>query len=203
MKATHPVQCACGALRGAVLHSRRVNRVLCYCADCQAFAYFLGRAHEILDDNGGTEIIQIAPRKLALMTGVENLACLRLTENGLLRWYASCCHTPIGNTLATRKLSFVGLVHSCLRGDPRISLDDAFGPLRIRANTRAARGRPKPTASGVLGAVLRLTGMMLWEGISGGYRQTPFFSAESGEPVVSSRVLSEAELERVRTAVRG
>lgn len=38
----------------------------------------------------------------------ENLACLRLTDKGLLRWYSTCCQTPIGNTSANWKISFVG-----------------------------------------------------------------------------------------------
>jgi hypothetical protein len=34
---------------------------------------------------------------------------------GLLRWYAACCKTPIGNTLPNFRASFVGLIHSCLQ----------------------------------------------------------------------------------------
>jgi hypothetical protein len=40
----HPLRCSCGTLKGFVTHPERVNRVVCYCRDCQAFARFLRRA---------------------------------------------------------------------------------------------------------------------------------------------------------------
>jgi len=72
------------------------NRCVCYCRDCQAFAHFLGKVDAILDERGGSEIIQVLPRNLTFTQGIELLACMRLTEKGLLRWYAACCNTPIG-----------------------------------------------------------------------------------------------------------
>ena len=95
---SHPLQCRCGTLKGVIANPRSGNRVVCYCRDCQAFAYFLGREADVLDELGGSEVVQILPRNLTFTQGVETLACLRLTENGLLRWYAACCSTPIGNT---------------------------------------------------------------------------------------------------------
>jgi Family of unknown function (DUF6151) len=50
---SHPLQCRCGTLKGYVAHPERVNRVVCYCRDCQAFAHFLGGANDILDAQGG------------------------------------------------------------------------------------------------------------------------------------------------------
>src|SRR5271165_2181914 len=107
----HLLKCRCGTLKGSVGQSARVNRCICYCRDCQAFAHFLGRADETLDAQGGTDIVQTLPATIAFTQGVDALACMRLTENGLLRWYSACCSTPIGNTLANYKISFIGLVH--------------------------------------------------------------------------------------------
>jgi hypothetical protein len=34
---------------------------------------------------------------------------MRLSDKGLLRWYARCCNTPIANTPANYKASFAGI----------------------------------------------------------------------------------------------
>jgi hypothetical protein len=195
------VRCACGAVKGEVQPSRNVNRGSCYCKDCQAFAHFLGRADEILDAHGGTEVVQIASRHVRFTAGEENLACMRLTSKGLLRWYTTCCNTAIGNTLANPKLSFAGLVHTCLRANDSVSLDAAFGPPRLRVNTNSAKGDPKPKEKHLFGAIARLARMMLWARVSGGYRRSPFFASD-GRPLARPRVLTQAELMNVRNAVR-
>ena len=56
------------------------NHAVCYCDDCQAFAHFLGRAADILDPHGGTEIFQMSPARIALTAGTERLACMRLSS---------------------------------------------------------------------------------------------------------------------------
>ncbi|MEP7245903.1 MAG: DUF6151 family protein, partial [Gammaproteobacteria bacterium] len=136
---SHPLQCRCGTVKGAVENPRGAHRVICYCKDCQAFAHFLGRADDVLDERGGSDIVQVLPRNITFTQGIEALACMRLTQKGLVRWYTSCCKTPVGNTLATPKVSFIGLVHSCL-DNPGKPLDEAFGPIRACVNTKGAKG---------------------------------------------------------------
>ena len=112
-------------LKGTVSTTDVINRCVCYCTDCQAFAQFLQRPTDILDSLGGTDHAN-ASQDISFTEGTDNLACMRLTDTGLLRWYASCCHTPIGNTPPNFKLSFIGLIHTCLEaGDG--SLESAFG----------------------------------------------------------------------------
>lgn len=196
----HPLQCRCGKVKGYVSESARVNRGVCYCRDCQAFAHFLGRPSEILDAQGGTDVIQTSPANVTFTQGREALACMRLTEKGLLRWYAACCNTPIGNTLADRRVSFIGLVHTCLEGTGG-SLDDSFGPVRTCVNTKSAKGAVRPSSSGLTSAILRFIAMVARARIDGSYRRTPFFAAESGTPVVTPKVLSRTERDRVMRAV--
>jgi Family of unknown function (DUF6151) len=176
-----------------VKEPQSANRVVCYCRDCQAFAHFLGQEGEILDSQGGTDVIQILPKNLTFTQGIEALACIRLTDKGLLRWYASCCNTPIGNTLANFKISFVGLVHNCLEyaGTP---VQDSFGPVRARVNTQGAKGDPKPKARGVGTIIVWFVTTILRARINGSYRQSAFFLKDKGTPVVRPRVLSSAEL---------
>jgi hypothetical protein len=196
----HPLQCRCGTIKGIVVDPRRANHGVCYCKDCQAFAHFLGRAEDVLDARGGSEVIQMLPRSVTFTQGIGALACMRLTPKGLLRWYATCCRTPIGNTLSTPKISFVGLLHSCLaaRGAP---LDEVFGPVRAWVNTQGAKGDPKPATKGLGRAIRWFLGTVLPARVNGDYRRTPFFDVSTGVPIVVPQVLSEAELAQLMKAV--
>jgi hypothetical protein len=194
----HPLRCSCGTVRGYVdCGKNTANRGVCYCKDCQAFARFLGNAGDILDDMNGTEVVATLPKYVSFTAGREALACMSLTPNGLLRWYASCCNTPIGNTPRDFKFSYVGLVHTCLK-DPSISLESSFGPVRMRVNTKSAKGKPQSTPISTLGAILGFMKMLIGARITGGYRNTPFFDVESGASVAAPKVLSRAERDRLR-----
>src|SRR3984957_2050797 len=104
------LRCRCGEVRGTAtdLSPRTVNRVVCYCDDCQAFAHQLGRA-DLLDPHGGSDIVQVAPASLSFQRGDDRIVGLRLAPKGLRRWYSSCCKTPLGNTLGPA-VPFVGIV---------------------------------------------------------------------------------------------
>jgi hypothetical protein len=197
----HPLQCRCGTIKGFVSDPRSANRVVCYCKDCQAFAHFLGRNSEILDERGGSDVIQTLPKNVTFTQGIEALACMRLSEKGMLRWYANCCNTPIGNTLASVKISFIGLVHTCLE-TPDWPLQDSFGAIRAWANTNGAKGNPKPKTVGMGSTILWFAAMTLKARINGSYKYTPFFLVDKGTPIVSPRVLSSGELTSLMNAVQ-
>jgi hypothetical protein len=194
----HQLRCRCGTVSGWVKEPRSANRAVCYCKDCQAFAYFLGQEKLILDERGGTDVIQILPQNLSFTQGIEALKCMRLTEKGMLRWYASCCNTPIGNTLANYKISFVGLVHTCLENSGT-ALQDSFGPVRVWVNTQGAKGDPKPKNRGLGTVILWFVTTILRARINGSYRQTPFYLPDKGMPIVTPRVLSTVERADVMT----
>jgi hypothetical protein len=197
---THPLRCRCGTVQGAVAEPELANHAICYCKDCQAFAHFLGRPGEILDERGGSTIFQTLPKYVTITQGADALACMRLTNKGLMRWYARCCNTPIGNTAATAKLSFVGLVHSCLEGS-KTSLQQSFGPVRAVVNTHSAKGNPKPKSTGLAATLGSLIPAMIRARIDGSYKRTPFFDKDTGAAVVTPQILSAGELSRVRHAV--
>ena len=116
MNASAELRCRCGEVRAVVTNPspRTVNRVICYCDDCQAYAHRLGRA-DLLDSHGGTDIVQVAPASLAFVQGQDKIAGLRLSPKGLYRWYARCCNTPVGNTVSPA-IPFVGLVTQSFAG---------------------------------------------------------------------------------------
>ncbi|MEX1166899.1 MAG: DUF6151 family protein [Hydrogenophaga sp.] len=197
---SHPLSCRCGALQGHVDVNGTSNRMVCYCQDCQAFARFLGPADAVLDSQGGSEVVQVAPYRIHIDRGAEHLAVMRLSPKGLLRWYAACCRTPVGNTMDRRGFPFSGLLSTCLDTAP---LAPAFGPVRASANTQSAvGGEPQPRAFGMAGALLRILALVLGSRLSGRYKKTPFFTA-SGAPVAVPTVLTTEARARLRPAPSG
>lgn len=196
----HPLRCQCGTLQGQVSHTESVCRGVCYCKDCQAYAHFLGKADEILDEMGGSDVVATLPRHVTFTQGLEALACMSLSDRGMLRWYASCCNTPIGNTARDFKVSHVGLLHNCLR-DPSASLDDAFGPVRMRVGMKSAKGSPKAMAASTTVSLLRFMARLIGARLGGSYKNTPFFDPATGTPRVSPKVLTPDERARLMQAV--
>jgi hypothetical protein len=196
---SHRLSCRCGTLTGYV-GRRKTRRGVCYCRDCQAYAHALGSAAGILDAQGGTDVVATLQSNVTLARGTEALACLSLSPNGLLRWYASCCNTPIANTTRNYRMSYVGVVHTCLHAASE-SLDEAFGPVRMRVNTRSARAPVKSTPFGTLTAVAGLSLALVRARLGGSYRRTPFFDSQ-GAPVTSPRILAREERARAMNAGR-
>jgi hypothetical protein len=200
-RVAHPLQCRCGTLKGYVSPPDMANRAVCYCKDCQAFAHFLDRPDDaVLNDLGGTEIVATLPKHVHFTQGLDSLVCMSLSEQGLLRWYARCCNTPIGNTPRDFKISYVGLIHSCL-AKRAPSLQDSFGPVRMVLQTKSARGQVKSTPVSNFVTLLRIMKSVIATRISGSYKSNPFFVEDSGTPIKEPRVLTKAERARVTSAV--
>jgi hypothetical protein len=190
----HRVQCQCGTLRGQLEGGGISSRIICFCSDCRAFANYLGRP-DVLDKQGGTEIVQVAQPRLSFTQGADHLAAVRLKENGLLRWYASCCKTPICNTMADVKGSFAGMIHSSL--DPA-RMDRDFGADIAIVNTETALGDPKPVQRGLFGVIVRFIGILATTLLTGRYKKSALFD-EAGSPRVVPTILAPEELARLKS----
>jgi hypothetical protein len=195
----HALQCRCGHLKGFVEVTGSENHCLCYCKDCQAFANLLGDPKTILDEWGGSQIVQTVPASIEFTQGLEQLACVRLTDKGLLRWYARCCNTPIANTPANYKVSFAGVVCNCLEGG-RESVAKSFGPITMCINTQSASGPHSPAQKGMFKGIVKILVALIGARVSGRYRKTPFFSVGDGTPVAVPRVLSPEERQAIMSA---
>lgn len=193
----HKIQCQCGALSGHIQGAGTCNRIVCYCADCQAFAKFLGRAGDVLDAQGGTGIVQLAQPRVVISQGKEHLAAVRLSDQGMIRWYAACCNTPLGNTLPDPKVSFIGLIHSVL---DHAKIADDFGKNIAIVNVDSATGEPKPKQKGLAGMMVRFLWILLSMRMGGKYRKSPFFT-DSGEPVVSPVILRGEALKNLKNTL--
>jgi hypothetical protein len=114
---------------------------VCYCQDCQTFARFLRRP-DVLDPSGGTKIFQMPTGRVKLTQGVDAVRCLRLSRK-VIRWYADCCRTPIGNTAGPRFPVVSFMDHDAI-GRGR---DGVLGPPLCRIYEQFAIGPIPPEAT--------------------------------------------------------
>lgn len=204
MPADIPLRCTCGALHGTALAVSPDTgcRVVCYCDDCQAFARFLGGPPNILDEWGGTDIFQMAPSRVRITGDLDALACMRLSEKGLYRWYCGKCKTPIGNTVGPR-VPFVGLIHSFMdhEADGRARDRDrdrdreaVLGkPLGYVQRKFAVGTPPNPGNASLYGVIGRSAKLLTKWWLTGAGWPSPFFDEKTRAPRVTPRVLTVAE----------
>jgi len=195
----HPLQCRCGTIKGYVANPDAGRRAICYCKDCQAFARFLRQAETILDVAGGTRIVATSPDNVHFSQGLDALACMSLSDRGLLRWYATCCNTPIGNTPRDFKVPYIGLIENCLQSVAP-SVEESFGPTRIVLNVRSAKIPVKSSSIRTTLGMVRVMAAVITARLRGAYKRNPLFQQSAGAPIVAPRVLSKAEREAVTNA---
>ncbi|NQD96393.1 hypothetical protein HP532_27405, partial [Pseudomonas sp. CrR25] len=145
---------------------------------------------------GGTEIVQVAQQRLLFFQGENLLSAVRLSNKGMIRWYATCCGSPIGNTMASPKASFIGLIHTCL---DRRQMDKDFGADVAVLNTDTALGETKPKQRGLLGVLARFIWIVVTNRFNGRYKKSPFFNS-SGLPRVTPKILEADELMSLKSA---
>jgi hypothetical protein len=197
-----PLRCRCGHLRGvaSVTWPSAGLRFICYCKDCQAFAHFLKRP-DVLDDAGGTDIFQMPVGRIKLTAGTDAVRCVRLSANGVYRWYSDCCHTPIGNTAGPR-FPLIGLIHSFMDHEADShSRGEVLGAPLCRLFERSATGplptnAPPPPSSKIF--VLRISRLFGWWWL-GLNKPNPFFDERTGNPLSFPRLLTASE----HAALRG
>ncbi len=189
-----PISCACGKVGGVIRGLSRAssNHVVCPCNACQAYAHFLGRADDMLDDKGYSNIFQINPSSFELTKGLDHVACMTVTQGGPLRWYTSCCNTPLGNTAPKGGIPFLGVLPICTGNK---STSDAVvqmvGPVRAKVNDTARSSFGDKVASAFM--LMRLFAKLIGWRISGGPSWKPFFDKKTMKPICEPMVLSDAE----------
>jgi hypothetical protein len=139
------LRCQCGLVQGSVgpISPWLNKRIVCMCRDCQAFAHYLGRADQMLDLLGGTEVAPVHPGRIHFTQGQDKLACVRLSDDGLRRWYTTCCKTPVANTHPKNWLPFASLHQSIFENSDLSSM----GPVYARINSKKGHGTFKAIVS--------------------------------------------------------
>lgn len=201
------LRCFCGELEGVATRVSPAvgTHVVCYCDDCQTFQHAIGQAERVLDEHGGTEIFQMSAGQLSISKGLERLSCLRLSPKGVVRWYASCCNAPIGNTMDRPTLPFVGLVATCFdRSGDTAAVSRALGPLKKGVFGKHALGDTSDLYAhdGVPFAAIGgfLVKLVRWR-LRGDHKRSPFFDRDSGELIAEPWVLSKEERDAARSRI--
>lgn len=194
------IECQCGSLEGTVDTSyAKGYRAICLCDDCQAYAHYLKRA-DILDPNGGTDIFPLPPAQLKITRGREHLRSVRLSPQGMFRWFAGCCQSPIGNTMPTQTMPYMGVVHSILeKKNSAAELEKWFGPVRARMQGQYGIGKLPPNTLKTVSPslIIRVLKFIAITLIRGKGRPSPFFN-DDGKPEVQTTVLSKMERDILR-----
>ena len=192
------LRCGCGTVRGIVTNASpaSANRVVCYCDDCQAFMHYIGRA-DLLDAHGGTDIVQVAPAALSFTQGDDRIVGVRLTAKGLYRYYASCCKTPVGNTLSPG-VPFVGMLTQALDGNPGGAAAVFGEPIGAILGKFAIGTPPEGSTKLNLGLLFKAAGSILSWRFSGRAWPHPFFEQGTRKPSRPLTILSAEEREALR-----
>jgi hypothetical protein len=191
--------CRCREVRGRVKDAspETANRVVCYCDDCQAFLQHLGRT-DLLDDHGGTDIVQVAPASLTFDRGSERIVGVRLSPKGLYRWYASCCKTPLGNSVVPA-IPFVGIVAQVFDGTGATA-DAVFGkPAGAIWGKFAIGTAPEGSTKLNLGLIARSVRKIFGWRFGGKTWPHPFFDRATRLPRYPLTTLSRAERDALRS----
>lgn len=187
------IQCECGRFRARLksFPGNSPGRLVCYCDDCQAYLHHLGRA-DLLDANGGTEVIPAYPADVEILSGRDQLKCTRLSPRGTFRFSTACCNTPIANTRPD--MPWAGFLRCVFAAEEAGRFERLLGPVRSRIMGRYAKGTPPAGTPDKfnLKAMLTVMPFLVKGKLLKKARPSPFFAADGVTPVVEPQVLKRA-----------
>ncbi len=185
--------CSCGNVAGFARDAGPKNgmHVICHCTDCQQFAQVLGAQDRVLDQHGGTALYQTRCDTVGFTRGKEHLACLHLTEKPTLRWYASCCQSPLANTFATGKLPYFTLLLANADADACQQLGHPIGHLFVED---AADPPPGVTNMSMLRLLASVIPRMAKDFLSGGRRRSPLFDSATLRPISTPQRVADLQV---------
>ncbi|WP_120633209.1 DUF6151 family protein [Ruegeria sp. EL01] len=176
--------CSCGSVQGHIKPDgiKSGTHAECFCSDCRAAQLYFDQPDPA---PGPVEILQISPEAIEFHQGTENLAAMQLSPKGMYRWYVTCCNAPVANTFKTPKFPFVGVIVD------RIADPAALGPVTSRGSVPQPDGTQKHEKIG--SAIFKLFKRAAKSRLTGGWKSTPFFNTETGDPIVTPAVISKCE----------
>lgn len=193
------IQCQCGLFRARLkaFPGGTPGRLVCYCDDCQTYLRHLGR-RDLLDTNGGTEVIPAYPADVEILSGREQLACVRLSPGGTYRFFTRCCNTPVANTRPG--MPWAGFLRGVYTANPSLALDATLGPVRSRIMGRFATGTPPAGTADKfnLKAMASVMPFIAKGKLTGKSAPSPFFEEDGQTPIVTPQVLTKAERQAAR-----
>ncbi|NOE36399.1 MULTISPECIES: DUF6151 family protein [unclassified Ruegeria] len=177
--------CRCGSLQGRISARgvRQGTHVECFCHDCRAAQLYFKQPDPA---PGAVDILQMAPDEIEISAGGQFLAAMKLSPNGMLRWYANCCNTPLATTPPGASLPFAGFLVRRITDD----ISD-LGPVTTRGFVPRPNGKQKHEK--IRFAAFGLIRRVAISRLSGRWKNTPFFDRKTGEPVAAPVVISKDE----------
>ena len=173
-------RCSCGSVQGTLrgVSTSTGSHIACFCADCRAAEVFAGQPDPAPEP---VTYFQTTPDRVRFDAGFDKLAVFSFGPKNLLRWQASCCGSPLFNTLRNPKIAFASIRTN--------TLDDqtAMGPVRATAFIPNPAGTPKHKGMGRI--VWALFSRIAAARITGRWKQTPFFDPETLAPVREVQVV--------------
>lgn len=195
------VQCECGEFRAELkaFPKNTPGRLVCYCDDCQSYLHYLKRG-DLLDKNGGTEVIPAYPADVRILNGKEHLKCTRLSPKGMFRFSTRCCNTPIAN--ARPNVPWIGFLRCVYTFKEANKLDTTLGEVRSRIMGRFAKGVPPAGTPKTfsLKAFLTVMPFILKGKLLKKLNPSPFFTEDGLTPIVRPSVMSKEERQAARRA---
>ncbi len=185
------LQCSCATIKGTVnIVQDSFFHVACLCCDCQNYAAHLKNKKNILDEHGGTDIVQTYPAHMKITQGQDNIACVQLKTKGLYRWHTTCCNMPLANTMNSSKIPFVGLPVQLMQFSSELEKTHILGPVTMKAFGKYAIGNmPKDVhARFPISYIPKILGFMIKGMFGKKNNPSPFF--KDGVPVKKAVILS-------------
>lgn len=193
------IQCECGQFQAQLTKfpKETPGRLKCYCDDCQSFLHYLNRT-DLLDANGGSEIIPVYPADFKILKGKDNLKCTRVVANGMFRYSTTCCNTPIANT--DDKRPWVGVHRRMFTAKDANKLNQVFDKIGASILGKYGHGTlPEGTPQKFSLKGFALVMPFILKGVAlGRKRPSPFFNGT--ESVVKPYILSEEERKKTLAA---
>jgi hypothetical protein len=140
----------------------------------------------MLDRDGGTEVMPVHPAKIQFSQGLEKLACVRLSDDGMIRWFTTCCKSAVANSMPIYRWPFVGFHSTLIIGGPA-ERERLSGPVSAHVNS----GRRREDVWSII-LFLRFLAVGLARGL---HQPNPF-------PTVPPLVQSDEEYDRLIEKVR-
>ncbi len=185
--------CACGEVAGVLIDPgpQMGDHVVCHCTDCQNLTHYLGAADRVLQAHGGTELYMGRCAKMRLTKGADKLACLHLTYKPTLRWYASCCRSPLFNSFGNGRMPYLSLL---LANCDKKQVEPMLGPVTGHVFLPKSLGDlPQAPRMSVAKLMRRNSVRIVKDWLSGDRRRSAIYDPQTLAPIATPYRLTEAE----------
>jgi len=188
-----PFACACGTVKGTLrgVTPARGSHAQCHCIDCRAAEVYLDQPDPA---PRAIQLFQTTPDRFHFDQGFDKLSVFSFGETNLLRWYASCCGTPMFNTLRKPKLAFASIMTRTL-SDPA-PLGPIVGTGYIPTPSGKLRNEGLPRL--IWGALSRAAGAK----VTGRWTVNPFIDPDTATPKRPVHIVPRDQRKAITEALR-